>query len=373
MKRKKKGKKVIPKYLYLGLFIILLSGSAGCKHNVYHIDNKIYCPVDYSFKAPLEKTWNATVEAVMESTTIDTMDNNSGYISTDIATIDGQEMNFMDHAFFGQTYKFTYDIRMRPEGTTSTRISTKVKLYVEQFMGISQRESHWEMVENYLREKLYRGICEKLFPTGNGKCTNGFAPSRSEYQPPSKVAILPLARKPAPKNHNPKIQTIQEALNTAGYNPGLADGLMGKKTINALKKFQSDNGLAATGKIDDGTYELLSGYVQSDSYQNPEPGSTHPEKPITDEKPMSQPTLDLRQEPESPPNTPVPPAVEIVKKFVTSDTADLLDGEDIYDAKIIATVLLNTTLQILSQNGEYYKVKYKGKIGYIHQEFVKEL
>lgn len=41
------------------------------------------------------------------------------------------------------------------------------------------------------------------------------------------------------------INQIQSALNAAGYNAGSVDGVMGSVTMNALKKFQMDNGLAS--------------------------------------------------------------------------------------------------------------------------------
>jgi len=50
------------------------------------------------------------------------------------------------------------------------------------------------------------------------------------------------------------LQKIQNALISRGYDPGKPDGKIGKKTRDALAKFQKDNGLA-TGGI---TYETLS-------------------------------------------------------------------------------------------------------------------
>ena len=38
-----------------------------------------------------------------------------------------------------------------------------------------------------------------------------------------------------------------------GYEPGPADGIMGKMTKKAIKKFQKDNDLPPTGKIDNDT------------------------------------------------------------------------------------------------------------------------
>jgi len=49
----------------------------------------------------------------------------------------------------------------------------------------------------------------------------------------------------------------QKNLQKLGYNPGPLDGIWGKKTQNSLKKFQHDNGLSITGKLDPITKEKL--------------------------------------------------------------------------------------------------------------------
>lgn len=45
------------------------------------------------------------------------------------------------------------------------------------------------------------------------------------------------------------IKKVQIALNKRGYSCGTPDGIMGKKTVAALKKFQKDKGLTVDGKI----------------------------------------------------------------------------------------------------------------------------
>ena len=349
-------------YLYISVLFTLVLIAAGCKHNVYHVDKNIQCPVSYSFKAPYEKTWDAAVEAVMAQSTIDTIDKKSGYISTDITTVDGQEMNFMDHVFFGQTYKFTYDIRIRSQGAKVTRVSTNVKLFVEQFMGISQRESDWGPIENYLREKLYKEICRNLYPNNTGDCSRGFSSSTASTNNPEPTRnVLPVPR----KRIDEKVQVAQKALNSAGYNPGPADGLMGRKTLKAIETYQSDNGLTVTGQLDQETYELLTQYEYQESASASEPEYTPPPARSTP-KPMPPPEKEVVR--------PIPdkPAKKPTGKYVTTDITDLLQEQDLFGSEIIGNVPAGTVLRVLSKNGEYYKVKFKGKEGYIYGEFVEE-
>jgi localization factor PodJL len=47
------------------------------------------------------------------------------------------------------------------------------------------------------------------------------------------------------------IRNIQTILNKNGYNAGSADGLMGERTKTAIAAFQSDNGMKATGEVDE--------------------------------------------------------------------------------------------------------------------------
>lgn len=53
------------------------------------------------------------------------------------------------------------------------------------------------------------------------------------------------------------IKTVQRQLNDLGYDCGTADGVIGKKTRAAIAEFQNDQGLAATGRIDDALLSAL--------------------------------------------------------------------------------------------------------------------
>jgi len=54
-----------------------------------------------------------------------------------------------------------------------------------------------------------------------------------------------------------EIRKLQEALKTKGEDPGVVDGILGKKTHAALKTFQEANGLKGSGKLDDQTAQKL--------------------------------------------------------------------------------------------------------------------
>ena len=51
-----------------------------------------------------------------------------------------------------------------------------------------------------------------------------------------------------------RLQSVQTALNEAGYDCGTPDGIAGRNTQAAISAFQQDNGLNETGTA---THELL--------------------------------------------------------------------------------------------------------------------
>lgn len=55
-----------------------------------------------------------------------------------------------------------------------------------------------------------------------------------------------------------KVQLLQKTLNKLGYNCGKVDGIIGKKTISAVIKFQEDNGLIIDGMAGNQTKKVLS-------------------------------------------------------------------------------------------------------------------
>ncbi|RRD43751.1 peptidoglycan-binding protein [Comamonadaceae bacterium OH3737_COT-264] len=54
------------------------------------------------------------------------------------------------------------------------------------------------------------------------------------------------------------VRSAQQMLNDMGYDAGSPDGKMGQRTVNALRAFQRDNGLAVTGRLDKATMQALS-------------------------------------------------------------------------------------------------------------------
>ena len=54
-----------------------------------------------------------------------------------------------------------------------------------------------------------------------------------------------------------RVRSAQKALQEKGMEPGPIDGVMGPKTMAALKAFQKDQKLSESGRLDDQTREKL--------------------------------------------------------------------------------------------------------------------
>lgn len=72
------------------------------------------------------------------------------------------------------------------------------------------------------------------------------------------LALALLAASPAMAQDD-HVREAQHAMMLLGFYSGRADGQLSQKTIDALSRFQRENGLAVTGKADDRTLATLRG------------------------------------------------------------------------------------------------------------------
>ncbi len=72
------------------------------------------------------------------------------------------------------------------------------------------------------------------------------------------------------------VRDAQQQLASQGYDPGPADGKLGPKTQEQIRKFQQDHNLQASGQLDDQTMAALSG--QSSSIGSSSTGSSSPQR-----------------------------------------------------------------------------------------------
>lgn len=98
-----------------------------------------------------------------------------------------------------------------------------------------------------------------LSPEGNWIHEKGIKPTIKVKQPEYFYTNpIQIDDEPLTYNHTgEKIANVQIMLKGLGYDPGRDDGYFNKDTAEAIKSFQSDNDLKATGKVDKGTAKLI--------------------------------------------------------------------------------------------------------------------
>ncbi|WP_419875537.1 S41 family peptidase [Candidatus Pristimantibacillus sp. PTI5] len=101
-------------------------------------------------------------------------------------------------------------------------------------------------------------IAKWLTPKGNWIHENGIKPDIA-VQPPGlyTVARLALAETLKQDTLGEQVRSVQIMLRGLGYDPKRDDGYFGAETAAAVKKFQSEHSLSATGQVDKQTGEAL--------------------------------------------------------------------------------------------------------------------
>ncbi len=71
------------------------------------------------------------------------------------------------------------------------------------------------------------------------------------------LCILLIAANPQEDFSSTQIWNVQTKLSKFGYEPGICDGKWGRQTSRAVREFQQDNRLEATGELDEKTYVAI--------------------------------------------------------------------------------------------------------------------
>lgn len=218
-------------------------------------------PDAHTFSVPYEKAWQEVVQTIAGENRIRTRDKEGGVIVTEVAEIDNDKPRSTDDRTFGRTYKNNYTVKLTEAGPGKTSIAIETNL-VEEYFAIYNRECNAESFAAFLRQDLFRKICDNLY-RNPAKCLALFPNYNSAVCLPVPKAAQASAEEVSHPNLDPmwkleiNITDLQKALAREGYDPGPIDGRMGKKTRAALTRFQQDNKLEPTGKLDESTMIAL--------------------------------------------------------------------------------------------------------------------
>jgi len=95
-------------------------------------------------------------------------------------------------------------------------------------------------------------------PTSSPSAPAATTPPQTRPPPAPPPPLRPQQNEPPPAiDEGMTSFELQERLNQLGYKVGTVDGVIGPRTTEALKKYQSDNNLPATGTLDAQTIKKL--------------------------------------------------------------------------------------------------------------------
>ena len=121
-------------------------------------------------------------------------------------------------------------------------INTKVDTLETRVEGVETKQSEIERLAMEMAQRAEDLNARKAARASSGKTNVGIKEKRG-------------------RKDGERIKDIQACLKNAGFYKGEVDGVKGRKTISAIKKFQSANGLTADGVAGKKTWEALSKYT----------------------------------------------------------------------------------------------------------------
>lgn len=243
------------------LFSVVLL--ASCAGNIpQDIPENYTAPTEHTFNVPYEKAWPEVVKAVSGSGPARLMNKEGGLIVTESAVVDRVTPAPSEGPTFGKNYKNSYTIKLTEKGPNQTVVKVQTHL-TEEYLSFYDRECKAESLAAFLRQELFRRICANIYQDP-AKCITLFPsyntavcappavkPSSGPEEEVSKEGLDPMWKMEI------NVKELQQALAREGYDPGPIDGRMGKKTRAALIRFQKDNKLEPTGKLDESTMIAL--------------------------------------------------------------------------------------------------------------------
>jgi outer membrane murein-binding lipoprotein Lpp len=121
-------------------------------------------------------------------------------------------------------------------------IKTKVDTLETRVEGVETKQSEVERLAMEQAARVEELKSERAARTSSGKTNVSIKQKRS-------------------RKDKERIKDIQACLKNAGFYKGEVDGVKGRKTRSAIRKFQDANGLAADGVVGNRTWEALSKYA----------------------------------------------------------------------------------------------------------------
>ena len=189
------------------------------------------------------------------------------------------------------------------------------------------------------------GYCQAVYEGITGWAPRQYltAQGQAATQAPAAAAYVPL--KSGSKGES--VRLLQDRLKALGYYAYTADGSFGSKTAAAVRAFQKKNGLAQTGIADSATQALLYSAAAAPASQ---PAAAATPTPLATNAPA--------------------PLGKAVYPFTTYTLSSVnLRKYASTSSERILTVPRGAEIRVLALTGDYAKITYKNRTGYIVSEY----
>ncbi len=192
------------------------------------------------------------------------------------------------------------------------------------------------------------------------------------------------SRQPSGFLPDPERLQVQQLLESLGYNAGKETGIDNNQFEKALRRYQRDNDLAVTGELNEATRKALGLHqdektektaketspnvnMTSPGQEKKSPSPTKEQRQVVvEEKPVKKESEPARSKPDDrEPGSDPPP----LGRGITTESTSLVSEPSVM-AETTMEVPRGVVVDLLAVQGNFYKIRFNGKEGYMHANFV---
>ena len=319
-------------------------------------------PAEYTFAGNYAETWKAVIMAIAENDIIKLMDRNTGTAVTESGSINAETL-FLVRPYTGQSYRYAYTVNLTELPAAETTVRVDVKL-LDNLSLLFTGEPDRTSIANYLRARLFAGICRKLEAE---ECGNAFYLPVAAHNPAGQNEKKDRECARPQSRTEPQIMELQRKLTAAGYDPGAIDGYMGENTAHAVREFQADHNLPVTGRLSDRLLTALD--LQEDALPKKESPPTLPAEeaaaPLQDSPPFQTALPTLQSDPVS------PETVDSGRTGIVLEETFIKVSADPF-SETVMSIAGGSLVEILDSSSSWAKVRFNGKEGYILYDLISD-
>jgi len=320
-------------------FLALLLSSCATTPVHQGLGDSAAVPASHNFRANMKNALDASIDAIkgVGAGDIAEIDHTGGTITTQYRDIDTNTIDQQTSGYGTRFFKYRYRVQLQPAGPAETEVLVDVDVQTV-YGGFYPVVEKQPLLENRFRQALFSRICENIYPDHSVRC------DVFPLQEPE-IVVVP---EPEPVKHesgDKRVATLQKKLQAAGYHPGKADGVWGKKTRDALRAFQADHNLPQTSPWEEQTYKAF-------------------DKVLT-AKPLP---ADARVATGGQNGTVgrLPAKGKVLRKTFLMRTANIM-------ADSLFEIPEGTVILLEHKNGDFFQVKYRGHEGFVYSALVEKI